>query len=60
MDIAIVASIVFPTLIVALCVMLYANIKMHRRMKRVRQLALRQATRTRPGRRKLYVVKKGE
>lgn len=58
MDIAI--GIIFPMLIIVSCVMLYANIVMHRRMKRIRQLAMQQAVRRKPGRRKLYVVKKGE
>jgi energy-converting hydrogenase Eha subunit C len=60
MDIALVASLIFPICIVALCVMVYANIIMHRRVKRIRELAMRQAVRKHPGRRKLYVVKKGE
>lgn len=54
------ASLIFPICIIALCVMVYANIIMHRRVKRIRQLAMRQAVRTHPGRRKLYIVKKGE
>lgn len=58
MDIALTASILFPMCIIALCIMVYANITMHRRMKRVKELAMRQVKTRRPGRRKLYLVKK--
>lgn len=51
------ASILFPTFIVAACVMLYCNIRMHRRLKRVRQLAMQQARPRRNRHKKLYLIK---